>query len=77
MITFTNIYILSAFVGSFLSIYINYLDRKDGKNFTLGDLLLFMFITFSPIVNVGYAFVGLGWFIFSESPRIVILGKKR
>lgn len=71
------IYIISCVIGLALSLYLGWKDRKEGANLTLGDLLLYAFLTFCPAVNSLYALFGGGWFIFSESSTIVIAGRRR
>ncbi len=76
MSTFWIIYIIAAVIAGAVILYINWQERKEGKVITLGDLLLSLFFTFCPVVNGFVAFFGGAWFIFNESPKIVIAGRR-
>lgn len=71
------IYSVCAAISGALVLYVNWQGRKEGEDLTLATLLLSLFATFCPIVNSFVAVVGGGWFIFTESPKIVIVGKRK
>jgi len=76
--TFLISYIIAAVITGAVLTYSTWKELKKGDEpFTLGWLILYLVLTFTPVINwFAAVFLG-GWFVFDESPKIVIAGRRK
>lgn len=78
MSTFLISYIIAAVIAGGVLTYATWKELKKGDEpLTLNWVLLYLFLTFCPGVNYLAAVFGAGWFIFDESPKIVVAGRRK